>query len=184
MTVRCRGAGHFGSAETQGKRIREALVFGVEGDLTVRVLFVSPYDAIRGPMAEVFALAYGDEDTDFFSAGLVPAGFVRPQAMTVLEEMSLEVSWEHPRYLLPEHLIGVDYLVTINCELDEPRLAYLTGEVIRWKVENPLSKGLDVRFYRKTRDEVEAQVRDLVEALRSGTVEEMVEKPEEKAEAS
>ncbi len=184
VTVRFRGHGHFGNAETQGKRIREALVFVVEGDLTVRVLFVSPYDAIRGPMAEAFALVYGDEDMDFFSAGLVPSGVVRPQALSVLEEMGLEVSWEHPRYLLPEHLIGVDYLVTINCEVDVPRLAYLQGEVVKWKVENPLSKGLDVRFYRKTRDEVEAQVRDLVEALRSGTVEEMVEKPEEKAEAS
>ncbi|MCJ2520788.1 MAG: hypothetical protein LN412_07595 [Candidatus Thermoplasmatota archaeon] len=182
--MKCRGPGHFSSAETQGKRIRETLVFDVEGDLTVRVLFVSPYDAIRGPMAEAFALAYGDEDIDFFSAGLVPSGFVRPQALSVMEEMSLEVSWEHPRYLLPEHLIGVDYLVTINCELDEPRLAYLTAEVIRWKVENPLSKGLDVNFYRKSRDEVEARVRDLVEALRSGTVEEMVEKPEEKVEVS
>ncbi|MFQ5838634.1 MAG: low molecular weight phosphatase family protein [Thermoplasmata archaeon] len=155
-----------------------------KGDFTVRVLFVSHYDAIRGPMAEAFALAYGDEGMDFFSAGLVPGGFVRPQAMTVMGEVGLGVSWEHPRYLLPEHLVGVDYLVTIDCEVDERRLKYFQGKTIRWKVEDPLNKGLDVNFYRRTRDQIEALVKELVEALRSGAVEEMVEKPKEEAEAS
>ncbi len=135
-------------------------------------------------MAEAFALAFGDEDMDFFSAGLVPAGFVRPQALRVLEEAGLEVSWEHPRYLLPQHMIGVDYLVTISCEVDEFRLVHLQGEVIRWKVENPLNKGLDVEYYRTVRNDLEARVKELVGALRSGTVGEMVERPEEKAEAS
>jgi protein-tyrosine-phosphatase len=135
-------------------------------------------------MAEAYALAYGDEDMDFFSAGLVPAGFVRPQAVRVLEEVGLSVSWEHPRYLLAEHLIGVDYLVTMDCEVDEPRLKFFQGKLIRWKVENPLNKGLDVGYYRKTRDEVGAKVRELVGALQSGTVEELVEQPKEKAEAS
>jgi protein-tyrosine-phosphatase len=157
---------------------------GLRGDSTVRVLFVSPYDAARGPMAEAFAVAYGDEDTDFFSAGLVPAGFVRPQAAAVLQEVGLSVSWEHPRFLLSEHLIGVDYLVTIDCDVDEPRLKYFQGKLIKWKVENPLNKGLDISYYRRTRDEIEAKVRELVEALRSGTVEEMVERPKEKVEAS
>ncbi len=154
------------------------------GDPTVRVLFVSPYDAIRGPMAEVFAVAYGDDDMDFFSVGLVPAGFVRPQALTVLEEMGLEMSWEHPRYLLPEHMIGVDYLVTINCVVDEPRMFHFQGAIIRWTVENPLNKGLDLNHYRRTRDQVASMVKELVEALRSGTAEEMTERPEEKAKAS
>lgn len=157
---------------------------GPGGDSTVRVLFVSPYDAARGPMAEAFALAYGDEEMDLFSAGMVPAGFVRPQAVSVLEEVGLGVSWEHPRLLLSEHLIGVDYLVTIDCEVDRPRLKYFQGKLIKWKVENPLNKGLDISYYRKTRDEIESKVRELVEALRSGTVEEMVERPEERAEAS
>lgn len=149
----------------------------------VRVLFVSPYDAVRGPMAEAFALAQGDEDMDFFSAGLVPAGFVRPQALSVLEEVGLEVSWEHPRFLLSEHLIGVDYLVTIDTEVDEARRKYFQGQTIAWKVEDPLNKGLDVEFYRAVRTDVEGLVRGLVEALRTGTADEMVAKPEEPAEA-
>ncbi len=157
---------------------------GAGGDSTVRVLFVSPYDAARGPMAEAFALARGDEEMDFFSAGLVPSGFVRPQALSVLEEVGLEVSWEHPRYLLPEHLIGVDFLVTIDCRVEDRRLKYFQGKTIRWKVEDPLNKGLDVNFYRRSRDQIDALVKELVEALRSGTVEEMVEKPKEEAEAS
>lgn len=155
-----------------------------EGGCTVRVLFVAPYDAIRGPMAETFALAYGPEEMDFFSAGLVPSGLVRPQTLTVMKEAGLDVSWEHPRYLLPEHLIGVDYLVTISCDVDQPRMKYFQGKTIRWEVEDPLNKGLDVDFYRKARDDVEGLVRELVVALRDGTVDEMVEGPEQKVEAS
>lgn len=150
----------------------------------IRVLFVSPYDAIRGPMAEAFALAYGDQDMDFFSAGLVPSGIVRPQAVKVLQEVGLEVSWEHPRYLLSEHMIDVDYLVLIDCEVDQERMKHFRGKVIKWKVEDPLNKGLDITHYRKTRDEIEARVRELVKGLRSGTIEELVEEPKEKAEAS
>ncbi len=148
----------------------------------VRVLFVSPYDAVRGPMAETLALAYGDEEMDIFSAGLVPAGFVRPQALTVMKEAGLDVSWEHPRYLLPEHMIGVDLLVTINCDVDQPRMKYFQGKALRWEVENPLNKGLDVDFYRKTRNDIEGLVKELVAALRTGTIDELVEKTGEKVE--
>ncbi len=155
-----------------------------EGGSTVRVLFVSPYDAIRGPMAETFALAYGAEEMDFFSAGLVPAGLVRPQTLAVMKEAGLDVSWEHPRYLLPEHLIGVDYLVTINCDVDQPRMKYFQGKRITWEVEDPLNKGLDVEYYRAVRGEVERLVRALVQALRAGTVDEMIAKLEEPSEAS
>lgn len=150
----------------------------------VRVLFISPHDAIRGPMAEAFALADRDGEMDFFSAGLVPAGFVRPQAMKVLQEKGLEVSWEHPRFLLPEYMIGVDYLVTISCEVDAPRMKHFQGKLIKWKVEHPLNKGLDVDFYRQTRSEIETKVDELLQAMRSGTIEQMVEKVPEKAEAS
>lgn len=135
-------------------------------------------------MAEAFAVAHGDEEMDSFSAGLVPAGFVRPQTLSVLEEMGLEVSWEHPRYLLPEHLIGVDYLVTIGCDPEEGRLKHSQAKRIAWQVEHVLNKGLDVAYYRETRDRVEALVKELIEALRAGTVDEMVVAPEEKAEAS
>ncbi len=135
-------------------------------------------------MAEAFAVAHGNEEMDFFSAGLVPAGFVRPQALSVLEEMGLEVSWEHPRYLLPEHLIGVDYLVTIGCDPEEDRLKHSQAKHIAWDVEHVLNKGLEVAFYRETRNRVEALVKELVEALREGTADAMAAPPEEKAEPS
>lgn len=148
------------------------------GGPTPRVLFVSPYDAIRGPMAEAFALALAEEGEDFFSAGLVPAGFVRPQAVRVLQELGLEVSWEHPRFLLPGHLIGVDYLVTISCDVDAPRLTHLRGKRIRWQVEDVLNKGPGIGHYRRVRDEIETLVVRHVEALRDGTIDELAERAE------
>ncbi|MFQ6013299.1 MAG: low molecular weight phosphatase family protein [Thermoplasmata archaeon] len=148
----------------------------------VRGLFVSPYDAARGPMAEAFALAYADDSMDFFSAGLVPAGFVRPQATAVLEEAGLQVDWEHPRYLLAEHLIDVDYLITIDAEVDEDRMKHFRGIHCRWKVENVLNKGLDVAHYRRVRDEIDALARDLVFGLRSGDLEARIKASGGKAE--
>ncbi len=137
----------------------------------VTSLFVSPYDAARGPMAEAFALAYADESMDFFSAGLVPAGFVRPQATAVLEEVGLQVDWEHPRYLLAEHMIDVDYLITIEADLDDDRRKHFRGIHCRWRVENVLNKGLEIEHYRKIRDEIDALARDLIFGLRSGDLE-------------
>ncbi|MFQ5919944.1 MAG: low molecular weight phosphatase family protein [Thermoplasmata archaeon] len=137
----------------------------------VRGLFVSPYDAARGPMAEAFALAYADDSMDFFSAGLVPAGFVRPQATAVLEEVGLQVDWEHPRYLLAEHMIDVDFLVTIDAEIDDDRRKHFRGTHCKWEVENVLNKGLEVAHYRTIRDEIDALARDLVFGLRSGDLE-------------
>ena len=137
----------------------------------VRGLFVSPYDAARGPMAEAFALAYADDSMDFFSAGLVPAGFVRPQATAVLEEVGLQVDWEHPRYLLAEHMIDVDFLITIEAEIEDERRKHFRGTHCKWQVENVLNKGLEVEHYRKIRDEIDALARDLVFGLRSGDLE-------------
>ncbi len=137
----------------------------------VTSLFVSPYDAARGPMAEAFALAYADDSMDFFSAGLVPAGFVRPQATAVLEEVGLQVDWEHPRYLLAEHMIDVDYLITIEADIDDDRRKQFRGIHCRWQVENVLNKGLEVEHYRKIRDEIDALARDLIFGLRSGDLE-------------
>jgi protein-tyrosine-phosphatase len=134
-------------------------------------LFVSPYDAARGPMAEAFALAYADDSMDFFSAGLVPAGFVRPQATAVLEEVGLQVDWQHPRYLLAEHLIDVDYLITIEADIEEARMKHFRGTHFVWKVENVLNKGLEVAHYRRIRDEISALARDLVFGLQSGALE-------------
>ncbi|MFQ5987065.1 MAG: low molecular weight phosphatase family protein [Thermoplasmata archaeon] len=134
-------------------------------------LFVSPYDAARGPIAEAYALAYADDSMDFFSAGLVPAGFVRPQATTVLQETGLQVDWEHPRYLLAEHVIDVDYLITIDAEVEDDRLKNFQGIRLHWKVENVLNKGLEISHYRKIRDEIDALARDLVFGLRSGDLE-------------
>lgn len=176
--------GPRGVCHSRGKRIIQGQAYGSRGNPTVRVLFVSPYDAIRGPMAETFALAYGAEEIDFFSAGLVPGGLVRPQTLTVMKEAGMEVSWEHPRYLLPEHLIGVDYLVTISCDVDQLRLKFFQGKAIKWEVEDPLNKGLDVDFYREARDNIEGLVRELVLAFRDGTVDELVGRSEEKVEAS
>jgi protein-tyrosine-phosphatase len=137
----------------------------------VRALFVSPYDAARGPMAEAFALAYGDDSMDFFSAGLVPAGFVRPQATAVLEEVGLQVDWEHPRYLLAEHMIDVDFLITIDAEIDDDRRKHFRGTQAKWDIENVLNKGLEVEHYRTIRDEIDALARDLIFGLRSGDLE-------------
>lgn len=132
----------------------------------VRILFVSPHDAIRGPMAEAFALRYRTEEMDCFSSGLVGSGFVRPQAVTVLQEVGLAPDWEHPRHLLAEHLMGVDYLVTISCEVDEARRTHFEGREIRWEVEDILNKGLDVGHYRVVRDEIDELTRDLIYGLR------------------
>ncbi len=134
-------------------------------------LFVSPYDAARGPMAEAFALLHADDSMDFFSAGLVPAGFVRPQATAVLEEVGLQVDWEHPRYLLAEQMMEVDYLITIDAEIDDDRRKHFRGIHIKWQVENVLNKGLEVEHYRKIRDEIDARARDLIFGLRSGDLE-------------
>ncbi|MDX1534934.1 MAG: hypothetical protein R3291_04875, partial [Thermoplasmata archaeon] len=123
------------------------------------------------PMAEAFALAYADDSMDFFSAGLVPAGFVRPQATAVLEEVGLQVDWEHPRYLLAEHMIDVDFLITIEAEIEDERRKHFRGTHCKWQVENVLNKGLEVEHYRKIRDEIDALARDLVFGLRSGDLE-------------
>ena len=112
-------------------------------------------------MAEGFARAYGQEVLDADSAGLAPALAVAPLTHEVMMEKNIDLSDHYPKRF--EHVEGVVDLIVNMSGYELPPRAGAQVEV--WDVRDPIGESDDV--FRQVRDEIERQVRQLIEKLRS-----------------
>jgi arsenate reductase (thioredoxin) len=126
-----------------------------------RVLFVCIGNACRSPMAEGFARAYGQEVLDAQSAGLAPALASVPLTHEVMLEKNIDLGDYYPKRL--ESVEGVvDLIINMSGHELPPRAG---AQVEVWDVRDPIGESDDV--FRQVRDQIERQVRELIEKLRS-----------------
>ena len=111
-------------------------------------------------MAEAFCRELGS-DVECESAGSSPAQSVAPHAVAVMKEVGLDISGARTKGFRDVIAGGFDYMVTMGCSVTCP---FLPGaKEIRWEIPDPYGRGM--AEYRRVRDIIRPQVRDLLESL-------------------
>ncbi|MBM3322061.1 hypothetical protein FJY69_01040 [candidate division WOR-3 bacterium] len=111
-------------------------------------------------MAEAFCRDLG-QSLECASAGSAPASGVAPFAFAAMKEVGLDLSQARPKGFDGLPVGKWDYLVTMGCEVDCP---FLPGaKVVPWQIPDPQGKDLDE--FRRVRDLIRWQVRELLQSL-------------------
>ena len=113
-------------------------------------------------MAEGFAKKTGGEDYEIFSAGSRPSGKLDTTAIAVMKEKGIDISGQKSKGFFDLPYKAFDYVVTMGCKDDCP--FYPGKETIDWEIEDPKGKALSE--YRSVRDEIENEVKKLLEDIR------------------
>ena len=121
-------------------------------------------------MAEGLARYYAHRlglETEISSAGTRPEGYVHPTATTVMGERGIDISHHRSKGIKPESLLQFDYVISMGCSDKGICTASFRGDARDWQIEDPFGKSID--FYRRTRDEIERRVVDLLSEIRSSS---------------
>jgi arsenate reductase len=127
-----------------------------------RVLFLCTHNSARSQMAEGLLRTHGGDDYEVFSAGTV-ATQVRPEAITVMAEIGIDISGQHSKEL-GEYLGQLfDEVITV-CDEANDACPVFPGACNRrhWSVKDPSgAQGtLDERLaaFRAARNELESRI--------------------------
>lgn len=132
------------------------------GTQRTRVLFVCRENACRSQIAEAFARLHGGEAMEAASAGSMPRGSVDARGIAVMAERGVSLE-SHRSKGLPEAGPGPwDAVVGMGCgdACAHMPAAYHT----EWSIPDPA--GMDLDAYRAVRDQIESQVKALLQQLR------------------
>jgi len=120
-------------------------------------------------MAEGFAQAYGKGIVEAFSVGLEPKG-LHPLAVEVMREQGIDISHQQSKAFSEDLARTMDYVITV-CGHAEERCPLLPPGVKRlhWPLDDPAqasgSREEILEVFRRSRDEIERQVQDLLAEL-------------------
>src|SRR5687768_3721572 len=138
----------------------------------LKVLFLCTGNSCRSQMAEGFARALKGDVIDAYSAGVEPHG-MNPLAMKVMHEAGVVISNQHSKNVNELLNVPFDYVVTV-CDAANETCPVFPGSTKRIHIsfEDPPRLAKDAKtdeealpHYRRVRDEIEAFVRRLPEAL-------------------
>jgi len=129
-----------------------------------RVLFVCLHNAGRSQMSEALFNRAAEGRHEAQSAGTAPGERVHPEVVQVMSEIGIELAGRTPRKLEREQAEWADVVVTMGCGDECP---YVPGKrYLDWELEDP--KGQPIEAVRKTRDEIERRVGQLLAELDEG----------------
>ena len=125
-----------------------------------KILFVCVGNSCRSQMAKGFFNTF-TKDAIADSAGTQPEKKVDPVAVKVMKEKNIDIGGFIPKMLNFSMNDEFDFIVTMGC-IDgcpiTPR-----NKTIEWNVEDP--KGKDIDFYRNVRDQIESNVKKLINEM-------------------
>ncbi|MGZ8562857.1 MAG: arsenate reductase ArsC [Candidatus Limnocylindria bacterium] len=135
-----------------------------------RVLFVCVHNSARSQMAEGMLRAWAGDRFEVASGG-TEASQVRPEAITVMNELGIDISGHASKTI--ERYMGQawDFLVPV-CEEACEACPYVPGakKVLRWSFDDPAAAaGTEEErlvVFRRVRDELATQVRSFIAAER------------------
>jgi len=136
---------------------------------SIKILFVCTGNSARSQMAEGFARHIGQGRVEAFSAGVEPSR-LNPFAVDAMQEKGIDISHQRSKAFDENLARRMDILVTVCGNADE-RCPVLPPEVkkFHWPLEDPAAaKGSDAEIraiFRKSRDEIETRVEELVRGL-------------------
>ncbi len=138
-------------------------------DQPIQVMFVCTGNSARSQMAEAFTHFLGQGRIEARSAGIEPKD-LNPDAVRVMDERGIDISCQHSKHLDLAEASAMDYLITV-CGHAEERCPVLPAHVarIRWPLDDPAaatgSPEQILNGFRRTRDEIEARVVNLIKTL-------------------
>ena len=127
------------------------------------VLFVCHENSARSQMAEGF-FNHLNKNPNFIgiSAGLKAADSIKPLAIEVMKEKSIDITNQKPKNLTFEMIDNSERIITMGCIKSCP--AAPPEKTVDWKLEDP--SGKPVEAYRTVRDEIETRVNSLISELK------------------
>jgi arsenate reductase (thioredoxin) len=137
-----------------------------------RVMFLCTGNSCRSQMAEGFAREFGKGVIEPYSAGLNPAG-LNERAVRVMKETGIDISKQKSKPIDGELLKTMDIVITL-CDNAAEACPWTPPEIkrIHWPLNDPAkAEGTEAEImheFRKTRDEIEQRVKDLIKGMRNG----------------
>ena len=130
------------------------------------ILYVCVHNAGRSQMAEAFTNALAKErnlNVIGISAGTIAGEKINPIAESVMEEIGVLMSEQHPKQLTQEMADRADKVITMGCgvEADACPARILLSE--DWGLDDP--KGKPVESVRAIRDQIRERVAALLNTL-------------------
>ena len=126
-----------------------------------KILFVCVENAGRSQIAEAFAKKYGNNKIIASSAGNKPAEKINPIVVDVLKEKGIDISMNQPKLITAKIAMDSDLIVTMGCNDQGVCPGPFFKPTIEWHLEDP--KGKPIEKVREIRDQIERQVRELIE---------------------
>jgi len=103
---------------------------------TATILFACVHNAGRSPMAAAFFNSMADPGKAVaVSAGTEPLAALYPAAVTVMQELGMDISGWEPKRLTEEMAAGAQMLITMGCGDDCPAAPGVPRE--DWPIEDP-----------------------------------------------
>ncbi|HEY1285690.1 MAG TPA: arsenate reductase ArsC [Solirubrobacterales bacterium] len=126
-----------------------------------RVLFVCLHNAGRSQMSEALFERAAAGRHESRSAGTQPGDRVHPEVVEAMRELGIDLAIRIPRPLLDEDAEWADVVVTMGCGDECP---FIPGKrYLDWELPDP--KGRPLEEVRRTRDEIERRVLELIGEL-------------------
>jgi arsenate reductase len=126
-----------------------------------RVLFVCLHNAGRSQMSEALFTRAAAGHHEARSAGTEPGEHVHPEVVEVMNELGIDLADRVPRKLSTGDSLWADVVVTMGCG---DKCPYVPGvRYLDWELEDP--KGRTLEEVRRTRDEIERRVVELIGEL-------------------
>jgi len=129
------------------------------------VLFMCTGNVARSQMAEGLLRHLAGDRFEVFIGGVIPS-YVRPNAITVMKELGIDIS-DHRSKSVNE-FIGTpfDYVITV-CDYAAQRCPTFPGDAkrIHWSIEDPVVIGDDeaqLEAFRTARDDLKGRIEAFV----------------------
>ncbi len=136
----------------------------------MKILILCTGNSCRSQMAEGILRAI-DSRLEIFSAGTRPEAAINPHAVTVMKEIGIDISSQHPEHI--NQFIGnsFDYVITV-CDHARESCPIFNGEIkhkIHIGFEDPAAtRGSEAEIlpvYRKIRDEIQEEFTEFYHSL-------------------
>jgi arsenate reductase len=133
-----------------------------------RVLFVCIHNSARSQMAEGMLRAWAGDRFEVHSGG-TEASSVRPEAITVMDELGIDLRGHTSKTIQPFMGQAWDFLIPV-CEEACEACPYVPGAktVLRWSFDDPsAATGTDperLAVFRRIRDEMATRIRQFITA--------------------
>lgn len=137
-----------------------------------KILFLCTGNSCRSQMAEALCRSLKDDLYEVYSAGIEQHG-MNPYAVTVLEELGLDLSSHHSKTLDELGKIEFDQVVTVcthadrNCPglIGQPKVTHIGFDDPPRLAREALSEEQVLRVFRRVRNEIRAFILSLPKGL-------------------